>query len=73
MQTSTKITDESDFLTSQFVSTSGICINAEPVLAAGIFFHQSQHRSWAKLTEPAFIPTVPGPALCWKYTGYSWT
>lgn len=38
MQTSTKITDESDFLTSQFVNTSGIYINAEPMLTAGIFF-----------------------------------
>lgn len=38
MQTSTKITDESDFLTSQFVNPSGICINAERMLTAGIFF-----------------------------------
>lgn len=61
MQTSTKITDESDFLTSQFVNPSGICINAECMLTAGIFFYQSQPGSWAKLTDPAFIPALPGP------------
>lgn len=73
MQTSTKITDESDLLVSQFVNTSGICINAEPMLTAGIFFHRSQPGSWAKLTDSTFIPALPGPALCWKSIGYSWT
>lgn len=65
MQTSTKITD---FFTSQFVNTSGICIMQSLCLLQGYFFHQSQPGSWAKLTDPAFIPALPGPALCWKYS-----
>lgn len=73
MQTSTKITRQSDFLTSQYVNPSGICINSEPVLTAGTFAHLSQPGNWAELTDPAFIPALPVFAHCWKHTGYSWT
>lgn len=53
MQTSTKITHQSDFLNSQYVNPSGICINLEH---ASTFVHLSQPGSRAALTDPAFIP-----------------
>lgn len=37
MQASTRITHQSDFLTSQYVNPSGVCIISEPRLTAGTF------------------------------------
>jgi len=42
MQTSTKITHQTDFLTRQYVNPSGICINLEPERAASTFTLSSQ-------------------------------
>lgn len=53
MQTSTKITHQSDFLYSQYVNPSGICINLEH---ASTFAHLSLPGSQAALADPAFIP-----------------
>lgn len=58
MQTSTKIIHQSDFLTSQYVNPSGICINSESMLLAGTFAHLSQSGSWPELADPAFIPAL---------------
>lgn len=72
MQTSTKIIHQSDFLTSQYVNPSGICINSESMLLAGTFAHLSQSGSWPELADPAFIPALPVLARCWKHHGDSW-